>query len=131
MYLTQQTLSSAKKFLGICVFTVLMVGCRGNAQLPTNAHIAISPSEKTWNIVQNLRVDELGNPYCEIDPDYYQDEFIAVSVEDSQNRRIGDAQLLISLNLAGNTYSGRSVLELYDDRDGNFLPSSGAGNWFG
>ena len=52
--------------------------------------------------MQNLRVDELGNPYCEIDPDYYQDEFIAVSVEDSQNRRIGDARLLISLNLAGN-----------------------------
>ncbi len=101
---------------------LVMVGCGDTAQLPPGAEVRISPVEKEWTISPNTQIDQNGFSTCVIDPGYYQDEFVTVSVADSEGRLIGGAEIILSLNLSANTFSGPTVLSLFDDVNGDFIP---------
>lgn len=89
------------------------------SQIPPGATVTVTPQEKTWDIQPQLD----SNENCIFFEDFYQDELVLVTVQDSQGRAIGDADLLVSLNLSEQTFSGLTVMELYEDRDGDFIPS--------
>jgi len=111
------------KLVAILTLIFILTACGADTkQLPPKAKILISPSTKEWNIIPNIQTDADGNEFCSIVEDHYQDEFITVLVTDSQDRAIGDIELVISLNLSGNTYSGYPVVELYDDLNGDYIP---------
>jgi len=110
----------------LIVFVFVLIGCGSDsAQLPPDATIEISPQAKEWTIVSNDQTDADGNTACEVIGDLYQDELISVRVLDGQGRAIEDAELVFSLNLAGNTFSGQAVLSLYNDLNDNFLADPG------
>jgi hypothetical protein len=111
------------KLFAILILVFLLTACGADkTQLPPNAKILVTPSTKEWNIISNIQTDADGNEFCSIVEDFYQDEFITILVTDSQGRAIGDIELVISLNLSGNTYSGYPVVELYDDLNGDYIP---------
>ena len=94
---------------------VLLVGCSGEDEvLPTDTTILINPVEKDWLISPNS--------IC-VDQDFlYQDELITIQLTDGSGRPLSDVELLVSLNLAGNTFNGITAVELYEDQNGNFIP---------
>jgi len=110
----------------LLVMSFLLAGCgEDHAQLPPNASIQATPASKEWQIVANDQMNEDGTTTCVILDDYYQDELVSVTVTDSVGRPIEDAELIFSLNLAGNTYSGQPVLSLYNDLNKNYVADAG------
>lgn len=108
------------------VIALALIGCgNDSAQLPPEATIEISPDFKEWTVVANDQTDAEGNTACVVIDDLYQDELISVRVLDGQGRAIEDAELVFSLNLAGNTFSGQAVLSLYNDLNDNFVADPG------
>lgn len=109
-------LSSRVRSLALIVFVLPLVsGCqKSSEQLPPNSSVIVNPSEITWEIANNGGV-------CNYDPNVYQDHTISIMVVNESNNYIPDAPLTVSLDLAGNTFSGIPVLALYDDKNGNGL----------
>jgi hypothetical protein len=101
----------------LSVFAVFLVGCGdggggGGDPVPPNSTVQINQPEITW---------EIGEPAdpCVVDPNYYHDHTIAISVLDPDNSPLGGVDLRIVADLSGNTFSGTTVLQLYDDRNAN------------
>lgn len=96
-----------------------LTGCSsGEGQVPPGAVVEITPQLRTWDIVENL--DEEGN--CKPIPDYYQDNLMTIRVLDEDGRPIGDVDVMVSMALANNTFTGYPWAKLYDDKDGDFIP---------
>lgn len=109
--------------LGLSLMAVSLAGCNSDSEpAPPGSVMSISPTEKEWEVVPNNVTDEDGNVFCVVDPEYYQDELVVITLKDSEGRAVGSADLTVSLNLSGNTYSGRTLVELYDDRNGDYIP---------
>ena len=107
----------SKKFINyVVVVLVVETLCACNSstssQLPPNASVRVSPETITWNIPNNGGV-------CNYDPNYYQDEMVSIMVQNESGTYIPDAPLMITLDLAANTFSGTPVMALYDDKNGN------------
>lgn len=98
---------------------MLITACGGADQLPSNATVKISPTVRTWDI-QPVLDEETGQ--CVFFPDHYQDNVFVVSVQDSAGRAIGETDILVSLSHTENTASFYPMVELYDDKDGDYVP---------
>ena len=83
--------------------------------LPADATVNVSPISKSFDVVENT--DEAG--LCVIDESRYIDQFVTISVTNGQGSPIGQADLAISADFGGNTFSGYPVMALYDDNNGN------------
>lgn len=101
----------------LCVLGLF--GCENDGgQVPPDATVEISPSSRSWVIAENL--DEEGN--CIIHPEFYQDELMTIRVLDGDKRPIGNVEVMVSMALAENTFSGFPWAQLYEDKDGDFIP---------
>ncbi len=107
-----------KVYFVVCILLVSLVSCGGGEQLPTGSQVVINPSTVTWRIIPNLNDED----ECLINPDLYVDEVFYIRVEDASGRAIGNADLIISLLLSDNTFSGFPIVELYDDLNGDLIP---------
>jgi hypothetical protein len=111
------------KLLTTLTLVLLLAACGAETtQLPPKAQISVSPSGADWEIVPNIQTTADGIEFCAIVDDHYLDEFFTIKVTDSQERAIGDVELVISLSLSGNNFSGYPVVELYDDKNGDYIP---------
>lgn len=116
-----QRLSLSIKTVLVLSGLFLMTACGGGsdeAQIPPGANVTVTPNQKSWEIEPSFDP----NNQCIVFSDFYQDELFVVNVQDSQGRAIGDADLIVSLNLTANTFSGLTVVELYDDQNGDLIP---------
>ncbi len=95
-------------------------GCSsGDNPLPPGSSVSIQPTEKTWMVKEAK--DE--NGVCIWSEDFYNDHPILISVTDPQGSPIGEADLTVSLDLAGNTFSpGFPRMKLYEDKNSNGVP---------
>lgn len=93
-------------------------GSSGDQPLPTGATLAMTPANIEWKITS--RLDE--NEACIYNPNLYLDEVVSVQAQDSQGRALGNVEVVFSLALAENTYSGLAPVKLYHDRNNNFVP---------
>jgi hypothetical protein len=110
----------------LMTLAVAVTGCGSDtAPLPPDATIEVSPSSKEWVSAPNNQTDANGVTHCVVIDDFYQDELVSVRVLDGQGRAIEDAELIFSLNLAENTFSGHPVLSLYNDLNKNFVADPG------
>lgn len=113
-----------------CLSIVLALASCGDSggynleRLPEGTNVTISPAETTWEIVPNNQTNpDTGAEFCIPDPSIYQDEFVTVMVTDPTGTALGDVRIVVSIDLAANTYSGEfAPIELYDDRNGDFRP---------
>lgn len=111
--------------LGLSAAVLMVAGCNDSEPLPPGSKVAIAPTEKQWEVIPNMRTDPEGNEFCLVESGNYQDELVVITLKDGDDRPIGGTDLTVSLNLSGNTYSGQSVVELYEDRNGDYIPDEG------
>ncbi len=105
------------KYLGLALLPALLVACGGGEDgnvVPTNTHVAVVPDNIEWE-VSELRDDDDSCIYGV----WYQDEPIMISVRNDDGSVLSEVDLVISLTLSGNNYSGIPRLKLYEDRNGN------------
>lgn len=105
----------SRLLLPVLLSSVVACNSGDDNTLPPGAKVSVSPESKSWQIEENR--DENGN--CVFDPDIYNDQLIVITVFDGQGSPIGKADLTVSLDLAGNTFTGFPVLSLYDDKNSN------------
>lgn len=97
---------------------IVLVACNDDQPLPPGSTVVVSPEKKTW-LIRPVK-DDNGN--CIHFKDFYNDHPVLITVFDAQGSPIGEADLTVSLDLAGNTFSvpgGGPVVRLYDDKNGN------------
>lgn len=96
----------------------MLMGCGGADEnpVPVNATVLVSPNAIEWQIPPVPTGQTCSDVF---DPSYYNDHTIAVSVMNANNSPLGDIDLRIIADLAGNTYSGIEVVKVYDDFNGN------------
>jgi hypothetical protein len=97
----------------------VLSGCQGDADddaLPTGTSVQINPASQSFDI--NESRDASGN--CRFG-ELFQDIPVLITVLDTSGTGgvISEVDLTFSLNFSGNTFSGESVLKLYDDKNGN------------
>lgn len=103
---------------------VLLVACSGSGgdgtgkQLPVDYSVSITPNKQEWEISPDIDPDTKN---CSFYSNLYQDHLVAVSVTDSKNRGL-HTEIIVSLTLSGNTFSLFPYAELYDDKNGDFIP---------
>lgn len=95
--------------------TLLACNDGSDNPLPAGATINISPTSKSFDIVEDR--DEEGN--CIFDVNNTIDQYVTIAVRSQQGSPIGQADLAISLDFGANSFSGLPVMELYDDMNGN------------
>jgi len=84
-------------------------------QLPTGATLSISPANRTITIADNS--DDQGR--CFINRQHYIDQPIVMTMLSADGKPIGDKNVTVYVDYAGNTYPGSTVLALFDDQRGN------------
>lgn len=95
------------------VFIASLLGCGqggGGDPAPPGSSVRINPSSIEWDISDRPAL-------CAINQAVYHDHTIAISVLDANNSPVGNVDIRIVPDLAGNTYSGTPVIKLYDDLD--------------
>ncbi len=105
-----------KTTLAPAVLALALSACGGGGNdrpIPAKSTMQISPTEITWDITPD--------PGCPTqDPNFYNDEAITISVQDGKGRPLGEVELYINVDLAGNTFSGLDPrVAVYDDTNGN------------
>lgn len=102
-----------------CLFGILLTlsGCNtGEDQIPPEATVEITPELRTWEI------QPLGESGCVI-VDLYQDNIFTIRVLDTEDRPIPNAEIFVHLTHTENTLHPFSIVELYEDKDGDLIPS--------
>jgi hypothetical protein len=101
----------------LLLITTGLAGCNtGEDQIPPDTTVEIFPAYRTWEIPDD------GLDTCTIYPSNYVDNLFTIRVLDGGGRPLGNVELMISLALAENTLGLNSFVELYDDKDGDFIP---------
>ncbi len=106
--------AQALLFLGAAVLAACGPGADEHP-VPPGAQVQIEPQDFTWTIVPAQ--DSQGNPVCL--EGVYNDHTFVIRVVDANGSPLGEVDLRVRLDLAGNTSSGPDVLRLYDDYNGN------------
>ena len=106
----------------ISILTTFILACGGNDQLPNDYRVSISPSEVDWEIGGDVDT-------CDYDPHFYEERLFSILVEDNSSRPIGDAEVIVTLSHAENTFLYQvdgspadinTRLYLYHDKNGNY-----------
>ncbi len=100
--------------LSIASIGVLLSACT-TEQLPIGASLRITPDIRT------LLIDAPDDPSedCRFDPNRYLDVPLNITLTDAQDAPIGNAEIGVYVDFAGNTYSGSETLQLFQDKNGN------------
>lgn len=113
-----RTLKKMRSSIGAGLMLVTCVaaiaGCgsgKDENPVPPSSSVQIDPAGVEWMIMS-------ATP-CPFDPGNYNDSLISIKVINQQGSVLGKVRLTISLDLAGNTYSGTEVLALYEDKNAN------------
>lgn len=84
---------------------MLLQGCQGDGDAaPVGSRLTIAPSEVTWTI---------SNPGA-CDPNVYSDRLFVITASDPTGKPLGETDLLMTLQLAGNT-SNSPIMTLIAD----------------
>ena len=94
--------------------TALVAAC-DSGQVPTDARLSVSPEERTIRITEVRGADGL----CRTDGSRFVDVPMLLALNGPNGSPIEGAEVSVYVDFAGNTYSGRPVLALYEDRNGN------------
>ncbi|HID82002.1 MAG TPA: hypothetical protein EYH06_01320 [Chromatiales bacterium] len=94
-----------KPIAPILASVMLLQGCQGDGDAaPVGSTLTIAPSEVTWTI---------SNPGA-CDPNVYADRLFVITASDPTGAPLGETDLLMTLQLAGNT-SNSPVMTLISD----------------
>jgi len=94
--------------------TVLLVSCTSDV-VPIDARLTISPEQHSLFITEF--VDESGG--CVFSDRHFMDIPILLTLTTANSSPIGGAAVTVYTDFSENTYSGRAVLALFDDINGN------------
>lgn len=103
------------QFTVVTLVATTLVACGGGRDsnpVPAGAKIELSYSEYQWDIATPA------DP-CVVDPSYYHDHLVNLSVTNSKGLPLGDVDVNVTLDLSAATFSGTPVMALYDDKNGN------------
>jgi hypothetical protein len=100
---------------GLVIASMFVMACDQTGQLPNGAEVRISPSGHSIDITQVTNTQ--GS--CLFDPTLYIDTPLLLSVHDDQGSPIGEAEVSVNIEFAGNSFLGPPVLSLYDDLNSN------------
>lgn len=98
----------------LLISTLIIAGCE-NDNVPVDATLTITPGTHSTRITE--RQNESGQ--CLFDENHHVDIPILLQLTTADGSPIGDAELNVYVDFAGNTYSGLTTLELYDDLNSN------------
>lgn len=98
--------------MSLVAVSLVACGAGDENPVPPGATITLSSSEYKWDI------KAVEDP-CFINPDYYHDHLVNISVANSSGQPVGDVNVHLTLDLSGNTFSGFPVMGLFDDLNGN------------
>jgi hypothetical protein len=100
------------KIVLLLTFVVSLAGCGGGDSnpIPVGGKVTMSQTEINW---------KLGNPGVCVEDANYNDHVVFITVTDSSDRPLGDVEVLMSVDLTGNTSPGVPVLKLYEDKNSN------------
>lgn len=106
--------SFSKHRLAMAVFVFGVSACSSSI-IPTDARLTLTPSTHTINIVETINTSD----QCEYFEDNYQDIPLTITLSTDNGSPIGDEWVSVYTDFSANTYSGRSVLSLYEDHNSN------------
>lgn len=98
------------------LIAAVLTGCGGGGNpVPPNSTVQTSIPDNgiVWDIAAPAVTP------CVINPARYNDHTIAISVLDGNRSPLGNVDIRVVVDLAGNTYSNTPVLGLYDDFNAN------------
>ncbi len=98
----------------LIVNTLLLVSCTSDV-VPIDARLTISPEQHSLFITEF--VDESGG--CVFSDQHFMDIPILLTLTTANSSPIGGAAVTVYTDFSENTYSGRAVLALFDDINGN------------
>lgn len=101
-------------FIVISALAILNSGCSSD-QLPNDTQISISPASHTIDIIEQRDA----NDRCLFNPDNHVDLPLVLGLTNGDGSPIGDSEISVYLDFAGNTFSGFPALSLYEDRNSN------------
>lgn len=116
---------SKLKMVFLVAFITSLSACGGGDSnpIPVNSSVRVSPTSTKWNITPQVGCDPTSE---ESISDVYNDTIVSVSVLDADSRPLGDVELTIGLDLAGNSFGPRppdagtfAPLRLYEDKNSN------------
>lgn len=107
------------RFTLLAVIAWGVLGCSSDNPVPANSQIRMSPATIEWEIQENIDPD---SGLCFLDPDFFQDQTLAITVVDGSGVPLGDVAVSVLLDLSGNTFPGIPRLKLYHDQNGNGVP---------
>ena len=95
---------------------ILLSACSETDQFPVDTQVTIFPQEKSFVI--GAPEDE-ALAFCYMTDGIYQDVPLLISVSNGEGSPLGDVEVGVYSDFAGNTFNGANVLQLYHDRNGN------------
>lgn len=104
-----------KRTLAIVAAAGVLSGCGGGRDsnpVPPGAEIELSVTEYQWEIAP------VADP-CVVNPNLYHDHLVNIAVRNSEGSPLGDVEVNATLDLSAATFSGTTVMALYDDKNGN------------
>lgn len=103
------------EFMVVSFVATTLAACGGGRDsnpVPAGSKIELSYSEYQWEIAAPA------DP-CVVDPGYFHDHLVNLSVTNSKGLPLGDVDVNVTLDLSAATFSGTPVMALYDDSNGN------------
>lgn len=97
------------------VLLVFGVSACTNSIVPTDAKLTLTPSAHAIDIVETRNA----SGQCEYFETNYLDIPLTIALSTNNGSPIGDEWVSVYTDFSANTYSGRSVLSLYEDLNGN------------
>lgn len=111
-------------WMGIGVMSFLLLGCNSDSamqQLPPGSKITLTPIAIDWDITPLFNEEGI----CVVDPGYYNDTQVVARLTSADDVALGGVTIGFLSDLAGNTFSGVPVLELYSDANSNGVADPG------
>ena len=97
------------------VLLVTGVSACTNSIVPTDATLTLTPSTHAIDIIETVNA----SGQCEYIEANYLDIPLTITLSTDNGSPIGDEWVSVYTDFSANTYSGQSVLSLYEDLNGN------------
>ncbi len=97
------------------VLLVTGVSACTNSIVPTDAMLTLTPSTHAIDIIETVSA----SGQCEYTEANYLDIPLTITLSTDNGSPIGDEWVSVYTDFSANTYSGHSVLSLYEDLNGN------------
>jgi len=105
----------AKKTLIVIALHAMALSSCSTDQLPVGTHLLVSPTERTIRIIESRSTENR----CLLNPDLHVDLPLVITLLDANESPIGDHEISVYLDFSENTFTGYSMLALYQDFNSN------------